>query len=289
MKPPRKADIFAFLLKENNNNNLRLLKSSDSAGKCLSFSHRHKAASAPAVPPVLLETSAWFGTQLLPAEDEPSIALQSVSQPPASSYPRLGGTRGSCKLCAPVSHTPDSWPGLGWGSCRAGAEAWGHCWCWGSPGPPAEPGGKPQPQHTLPGKQHLSAGRTTGFLLPPPSWHCPRPSSPPPHPAPAGHALACLHSGISQRVTTTGEGFYSSVTQNLTLFLLLMCALVLRVLGLGFVLSSLDPQSVSDQTSTCPEDFQHSQDPVPSITEALGVISHLSHKNNSLLFPQCQV
>lgn len=27
MKPPRKADVFAFMVKENNNNNLRLLKS----------------------------------------------------------------------------------------------------------------------------------------------------------------------------------------------------------------------------------------------------------------------
>lgn len=78
MKPPRKADVFAFMLKENNNNNLRLLKST-----ALTALENASHLSAEVKQPLLLLFWwgwAWFGTWLLSAEP---------SHPPARLPPFL--------------------------------------------------------------------------------------------------------------------------------------------------------------------------------------------------------
>lgn len=141
-----------------------------------------------------------------PAEDGPSI----TSNPcPSHLHPlsQAGGT-GAPASSVLVSLTPDPWSWLSWGSCRAGTESWGHSRCWGIPGAPAELRSKAQPQHTLPGRQHLSAGRTGG-----PAASILRALSQSLllsiTPCSTDHALACLHFGISPSVKTAGEGFCS--------------------------------------------------------------------------------
>lgn len=161
----------------------------------------------------------------------------------------------------PVSHSLHSWPCP---SCGAGAEAWARSWCWV---PQKLLGSRAQPSSRCQGssishREGGEGGRGSCCSIP---TVCPR------HPAPH-HTLppitSCptdpaLHSGVSQSVRTRERLCSSCGCRHKTKlrFFLLMCALVLRVwvCVLSFLPSSLDPQSLSSQTSTCLEDFQHSQ------------------------------
>lgn len=132
MKPPRKADIFVFMLKENNNNNLRLLKSA-------ALTALENASHLPTDTNQLLLLLCHHCFE----RDQPGCGhgcslLRRNPRPPSSPFSatcslifQAQGQTGA--LAQPSLHHQLMVMAHARGSCRVGAEARGPSWSWGIP------------------------------------------------------------------------------------------------------------------------------------------------------------